>query len=350
MEGEKTLAKVLHALKQGETLDDIPNLWYKAGNQYISTPVEEENNDLEEHPVNWTLFSNEAVGEFVSLRYSKSCPFDCSFCGFPERAGKYRYVSVKAIERDLNALQAKGTVRVLSFIDDTLNVPKERFKEILRMMIRNQYQFDWYFNFRCQFADEETVSLMKEAGCVGVFLGIESGSDHILQNMNKRAEVEQYRQGLYWLNQYGVTSYASFIIGFPGETEETVEETVRFIEENKPTSYRTQLWYCDPLTPIWREKEKYGIKGGMFQWSHQTMTSEQACDQIERIFTTITDSIWLPQNSFEIFSLFYLQKKGMPAEQVNQFLRTFNQLVATKLGMAADQNELISWLREFCQF
>ena len=350
IEGEQALVNILHALKNGTGFAEIDNVWFKSGNQYVNTGSSEENNDLEENPVKWNLFPKEQIGEFVSVRSSRSCPFSCAFCGFPERAGTYRYTSVAAIERELDALKEVGTVTSLSFIDDTFNVPKERFKEILRMMIKNKYGFRWHFNFRCQFADEESVALMKEAGCEGVFLGIESGSEEILANMNKKASAEQYRQGLGWLNQYGILSYASFIVGFPGETDATVLETVKFIEENRPTYYRTQLWYCDPLTPIWRQRETFGIKGSMFQWSHKTMNYEQACEHIERIFKTIKHSIWLPQNSFEIFSLFYLQRKGMSLEQINQFLGYFNRLVAMKLGESDNREEILAGVRRACRF
>ncbi len=227
---------------------------------------------------------------------------------------------------------------------------KNVFKEILQMMIRNKFNFRWNLNFRCQFADEEIISLMKEAGCEGVFLGIESGSDLILNNMNKKATKNKLSKGLQLLNKYGITSYGSFIIGFPGETNDTVKETINFIEENQPTYFRTQLWYCDPLTPIWRERNKYEIKGSMFQWSHKTMNFTQACDHIERIFLTVKNSIWLPQNSFEFFSLFYLQRKGMTPNQINQFLKIFNQLVATKLGKEDNITELYNQLQQVCQF
>ena len=71
------------------------------------------------------------------------CPFNCAFCGFPGRAGKYAYLDVDLVERELDRIADLGTVSTLTIIDDTFNVPKPRFKEILRMMIRKDYGLRW---------------------------------------------------------------------------------------------------------------------------------------------------------------------------------------------------------------
>ena len=130
---------------------------------------------------------------------------------------------------------------------------------------------------------------MARSGCKGVFLGIESGSPTILANMNKSATVEKYATGIEMLRRYGIMTFGSFIIGFPGETDQTVEETIDFIRETKPDYYRAQMWYCEPGTPIQNERLKYDIKGEGFVWSHATMDSLEAMDHIDRMFLTSTN-------------------------------------------------------------
>lgn len=349
LEGEFALINIIDALKNDLRLDQIKNIVFQKGTQSFITPQSPEDNKLEENMIKWSLFPKDDVGEFVSVRTSKSCPFSCAFCGFPERAGKYRFIDVAEIERELKVLHALGTVTTISFIDDTFNVPKERFKEILRMMIKNGFEFKWNSHFRCQFADAETVELMKASGCEGVFLGIESASEQILKNMRKNVCLDHYREGIELLHQHDITTYASFIIGFPGETDETIKETINFIEETKPTFFRTQLWYCDPITPIWDEKTEYQIKGSHFNWSHATMDCERSCDWIDHIFLNTKNSIWLPQYGFEIFSLFYLQRKGMTLEQIKEMIKTFNSIIKDKLINEQDEKKY-ERLKEICQF
>lgn len=330
-QGEATLVKILFALKNGLPLEAIPNLIYRNRDQYLTNTKINEDNILDDNVVDWSLFSGR-LGRFAAIRTAISCPFSCSFCAFPQHAGKYQTASLESVERELDSLVSAGMVASVNFIDDTFNVPPERFKELLRMLIRKKYPFKWNAHFRCQFADREMVELMKESGCEGVFLGIESGSELILKNMNKRVTVKELQRGMALLNELEIISYASFIIGFPGETQSTVRETVEFIERNQPTFYRTQLWYCDPLTPIWKEREKYRIENSQFEWSHATMDAQTACDLIEEIFSSVKNSTWVPQYNFEFEGIFKLIHRGYTLQQVKDFITAFNNGVKEKIA------------------
>jgi len=266
-EGEAALANLINALKSQSSLDAVDNLAYKTGKKYVTTNLSTESNDLADNMVDYRLFSKADFGEFVTLRTAKSCPFTCAFCGFPERAGKYKYMSVDEVKRELDAIREIGGITTLTFIDDTFNVPKGRFKELLRLMIKEDYGFKWNCFYRCDFGDEEAIELMGKAGCEGVFLGVESGSDRLLQGMNKSARRHDYMKAVPLLKDAGISTYASLIIGFPGETLDTVQETIDFLEEAKPDFFRAQLWYADPITPVWNDRHKYGINGSAFSWS-----------------------------------------------------------------------------------
>jgi anaerobic magnesium-protoporphyrin IX monomethyl ester cyclase len=330
-EGELALANTINALKNGLSSDRVDNIAYKEGNDYVITAQSTESNSLEENMVQYNLFPREDFGEFATLRTAKSCPFSCSFCGFPQRAGKYTYLPVDYVEQELNQIRDIGTINTLTFIDDTFNVPKGRFKEMLRMMIRNKYGFKWNSYLRSDHVDEEAIQLMKESGCEGVFLGVESGSDRMLERMNKTSRRKDYLRVIPQLKEAGIVAHASLIIGFPGETDETVQETISFVEEACPDFSRAQLWYCDPTTPIWNEREKYGVKGSAFNWVHDTMDLQTACENIDGIFLSMKNSIWLPQNGFELWSVFYLQRKGMALAQIKEYLIAFNDLIKEKL-------------------
>ncbi|MCX7921501.1 MAG: PhpK family radical SAM P-methyltransferase [Clostridia bacterium] len=329
-QGEAALTSIIGAVKNKESYDGLFNVFYKSGSSYAATPLVDEKVDLEENPTDWSLFRDK-IGKSAWVRTALSCPFSCSFCEYPQRAGKYRTISVEAVERELNILDSIGKVKSVGFVDDTFNVPPERFKEILRMMIRNKYSFNWFSYFRCQYADRETVELMKESGCEGVLLGIESGNNNILQNMNKAVTIEQYQRGLELLNEYGIISEASFIVGFLGETLETVQDTVRFIEESKPTFFRAQAWYCSSLAPIWKEKSKYNIKGMGFEWAHETMDSVTATNLVEDMFVSVKNSIWAPQHYFDFPGILNLKHRGFDMEEIKKFLSTFNEGVKEKL-------------------
>lgn len=352
-EGEQCLAQLLEALKSRGDLAKVPNLAYRNGSGYTLTAAVTERSSLEENMVDYSLFPAAEIGELVSLRTAKSCPFSCAFCGFPQRAGEYTYLDVGLVEAELNRLAELGSVTTLTFLDDTFNVPKRRFKELLRMMIRNQYGFKWNSYYRSDHGDEEAIELMAEAGCEGVFLGVESGSDEMLKRMNKTARRKDYLTAIPLLRGAGISTYASLIVGFPGETYQTVEETVDLIEQARPTFYRAQLWYCDPATPIWNRREEHGVRGSAFSWSHDTMDVRTACDIIDEILLYVDGSTWMPQYGFEQWSTFYLQRKGMSRERVNAVVRAFDEMVKEKVRDPSRREPgpaLLEQLADSCRF
>lgn len=205
-------------------------------------------------------------------------------------------------------------------------------------MIDKEYGFKWNSFYRSDHGDEATIDLMQRAGCEGVFLGVESGSDAILEKMNKKSRRKDYLSAIKMFRERDILTHCNLIIGFPGETPDTVAESMSFLEESKSDFYRAQLWFCDPITPVWKQKEELGIENFAFNWSHNTMNCQQATAFVEQMFLEVQNSIWLPQQGFEMWSLFYLQRNGFSREQIKGFLRAFNDGIREKL-LIPDQQE-----------
>ena len=338
-QGEGTLAQIVECIKQGGDLSTVPNLAYIADGKLHRTKTVTENNSLDENFINWTTFPEEEMGATIQTRTARSCAFKCSFCNYPARAGALTLASLDVIERELDSMYELSDVKNVVFIDDTFNVPFPRFKEICRLMIKKKYPFDWYSYFRCSNSDEEAVELMAESGCKGVFLGIESGSPTILQNMNKSATIEKYAKGIEMLRRHNIMTFGSFIVGFPGETDKTVEETVDFIRTEKPDYYRVQMWYCEPGTPIQKERAKYDINGEGFVWSHKTMDSLAAMDHIDRMFLSITESVWLPQWSFDFWTIPYLIGRGVSRDGFKSFMTQAHKLLTLEIASVPEREK-----------
>jgi radical SAM PhpK family P-methyltransferase len=330
--GEATLTAIVGCLKENGCLRKIPNIAYWENGALARTVSVPENNSLDENAIDWREFADQELGYTIQTRTARSCAFNCAFCNYPTRAGKLTVASVDTVERELDSIRALGYIKNVVFIDDTFNVPLPRFKDLCRMMIKNKYDFNWFSYFRCSNSDEDAFDLMAESGCKGVFLGIESGSPTILKNMNKAASVEKYAEGIEQLHRRNILTFGSFIVGFPGETPETVNETLNFIKQSKPTYYRAQSWYCEPGTPIDRQREKYGISGDGFVWQHATMDSLEAMDQIDRLFLSINESLWLPQWSFDFWIIPYLLGRGITAEQFSEFMALADKLLALEIA------------------
>ncbi|AJQ26600.1 radical SAM protein [Pelosinus fermentans] len=331
-EGEKALGKVMHAIKNNLPLNNIKNIFYKNKDKYWYTGHVHESNELDENIVQWELFADR-VGNFVNVRTSISCPFTCQFCNYPIYAGKYRQASIDTIEEEMNRLNNISGITGMWIIDDTFNFPPSRFKEILKMMIRNRYKFRWHSFLRCQYLDEETVRLMKESGCDHVLLGIESGSQKILNNMSKNTTVHKYYDGISLLNKYEIASTASMIVGFPGETLETYTDTVKLIEEAQPTFFRSHMWYYDSNAPISKQKDKYSLGGEGLEWKHDTMDSQMACTLNEGLFKSIKNSIYETECPIP----FHLLNRGISISKIQRFLSSFNDCIKEKIKKPVEE-------------
>lgn len=338
-QGELTLSHIVSALRDGGDLSRVPNIAYFDKGSLRINPAEPEQNSLEETYIDWFALSNEDLGATLQTRTARSCAFKCSFCNYPTRAGKLTLADLDTLEKEFDSMRARGNVENVVFIDDTFNVPLPRFKDICRLLIRKNYGFNWYSYFRCSNSDEEAVELMARSGCKGVFLGIESGSPEILANMNKAASAGHYRRGIEMLHRHGILTFGSFIVGFPGETEKTVQETVDFIKETRVDYYRAQMWYNEAGTPIHGERDKYGITGDGFVWTHNTMDSLEAMDHIERMFLTIQESQWLPQWSFDFWIIPYLKGKGIDSERFKRFMQVANKMLALEIASVPEEEK-----------
>jgi p-methyltransferase len=345
-QGEDTLAQICACLEAGGDLTTVPNLIVPSREGLIHTEIRPENNSLDRNDIDWRAFADEIPGPTIQMRTARSCAFSCAFCNYPARAGKLSLANLGTIERELDSMRDLGGVQNVVFIDDTFNVPLPRFKDICRLMIDRKYGFNWFSYFRCSNSDDEAIELMAESGCKGVFLGIESGSPPILKNMAKAATLDQYERGISRLRSHGITTFASYIIGYPGETDATVAETIDFIRRTRCDYYRAQVWYCERGTPIEAQRDKYGIEGDGFVWRHNTMDSMEAMDHIERMFLSIDESAWLPQWSFDFWILPYLMGKGVPMDSFKEWMGAANRLLA--LGVASVPAEEARNLRGEC--
>jgi p-methyltransferase len=243
--------------------------------------------------------------------------------------------AIDGVEAQLRYLHEAGTTDLV-FIDDTFNVPLPRFRTILRMMIRNRFQFRWISFFRCSNADEETFDLMKESGCIGVLLGIESGDDRILKIMNKSATRARYEWGIARLKETNIATFVSLICGFPGETRDSIMNSLDFVEKTAPTFFNVQLYYHDTRAPIHAHAAEHEIEGAGYSWRHRTMDWREAARWSCHLFKSVENSIPLPLYGFSLWGISYLISRGIPLETIKEFGRIARPMLLASLDEAAE--------------
>jgi radical SAM PhpK family P-methyltransferase len=342
-QGEATLARVVECIHSGalKNLARIPNLVFTFdGIEFTRTQQIPENNQLDESAMEWGQFDPAEITPICYLRTARSCPFACTFCNYPTMAGEHVVASLEKIESQLRHLHSIGTTDLV-FIDDTFNVPLPRFKNLLRMMVRQRFSFRWISFFRCSNADEEAFDLMKETGCAGVLLGIESGDQQILKYMNKAATTDRYKWGMEHLHKRGIATFASLICGFPGETETSVMNTLKFIEESAPTFFNVQLYYHDTRSPIHKKAQEFEIQGAGYNWRHHSMDWRQAIEWSKYLLKSVKNSGVLSLYGFSLWGVAYLLSRGFSMEQIKKFSHLVKPMLFSSLDdVAMDFSDL----------
>jgi len=284
--------------------------------------------NLAEVPANWHLLDLPFLHSTIQIRTSYGCPFECAFCSYPTTAREWTTLDVADIERHLDSLSKIPQVKRIIFTDDTLNVPPKRFKKILSLLSR--YDFEWFSFLRVQYIDEEDAKMMRESGCKGVYLGIESANDAVLRNMKKKVTVDHLARGIRLLNKYGIDYLAAFVLGFPGETYASICDNVRFIEENEIKYYSLKEFYYMEHTPIYAARDTYALTGGGNKWRHNTMSHDIASDLKLEMFNEISSAVHIDPDT-SLWYMAYLYDQGYSFADISRYQKEINDKIKTQI-------------------
>lgn len=199
----------------------------------------------------------------------RGCPFSCSYCVSPQFWHRtVRFRSASNVIEELEYLQAKHDSSLIHFVDDTFTLDKERAKEICRQLIDRQMNIAWVCDTRADCLDREMVALMKRAGCVRIKLGVESGCDKILKSMRKGVTKEIIRKAVGLVKEQELPLTVYLMVGFPGETNEDVRQTIEFAKELEADYYSLSILAPYYGTQIWNDLEKSGRKLDKEHWEY----------------------------------------------------------------------------------
>jgi len=248
-EGEETLKELLHAYQRGTSLSKINGIVYKQNGRLIKTKPRELISDLNniDFPIYNGLNLRRYRGDDDVSRLktsvngviisSRGCPYGCTFCStcrYWER--RWRARSPENIVEEMVFLIDKYSVNNIRFWDDHFTLDKQRAVDICKEIIKKELhkKITWSTSLRVDCLDEKTIRWMKKAGCNKLLFGVESGSPTILKNIQKGFTVNDIRKAFDLCHKYNMKTNASIMVGNPGETKETIDETISLLKEIKP--------------------------------------------------------------------------------------------------------------------
>ena len=188
---------------------------------------------------------------------SRGCPFSCSFCATDNR--HVRYHSIERVLAEIRQVNAHYGTTQFSFKDDSFTVNKRRVAEFCEALRRESVRVGWECNTRVDLVTEEMLIDMKKAGCNSVKVGIESGSEQVLERMNKGITLNQARTAAELFRRVGIHWTGYFLMGVPGESLEEVYGTLALMYEIKPDFASIGVYEPFPGTVLFEEGVKRGL-------------------------------------------------------------------------------------------
>lgn len=185
----------------------------------------------------------------INVMTSRGCPYRCAFCS---TAGtKLRQFSAEKVCADLKHLNTIYGFDSFMFVDDTISVNRKRYREILAQL--KSLNIKWRSYGRVNALNEEDLILMKESGCLEVALGIESGSQKLLDLIRKGTSAKRNLEFVKLCKKIGIKANCMIIIGLPNESRETIQETEQWIREAQPECFGYNILFPFPDSPLIKE-------------------------------------------------------------------------------------------------
>jgi anaerobic magnesium-protoporphyrin IX monomethyl ester cyclase len=270
-EAEQTLLELVTAITQKkEDFQDIPGLAYKKENQIIKTGKRMVMKDLDELPIPaWDLLHIEPYRQswlkhagFFSLNMAstRGCPYKCNWCAKPIYGNRYNSRSPRAVVHELVGLKEKFHFDHIWFCDDIFGLKPGWVQEFASLIEKEKLHFSFKIQCRADLLlQEDFIEALARAGCSNIWIGAESGSQKILDAMDKGTKVEQIYEATRLLKKHHI--HPSFFIqfGYPGETKEDISLTIKMINELLPHEIGISVSYPLPGT-VFYEKVKGDLK------------------------------------------------------------------------------------------
>ncbi|MDD2687327.1 MAG: radical SAM protein [Bacteroidales bacterium] len=237
-EHDYTVLDIVKSLEKKEPLQTVKGIAFLENNQFIRTENRPLIEDLDQlpfmawHHLDVKQYHNHTYYyPYIDMIAGRGCPNKCTFCLWPQTmmGQRYRLRSAKNVYDEMVFHYKNLKVKEIFFEDDTLTANRKRLKELCELIIAGNVKMTWSCNCRCDLNDYELLCLMKKAGCRMLLVGPESGNQEILNNVNKNLTIEQIEDFCKKAKKAGLTLHSCWVFGLPGETKETIQQTIDFV-------------------------------------------------------------------------------------------------------------------------
>ena len=265
-EGDFTICEIM----EGKDLADIQGIGYKEGNTIKINPKKSFIRDLDILPFpEYSLFEieNYVISPAIArknpvawIETSRGCVYNCIFCNKSSFGKTFRVKSPERVVEEFLRIIEYG-FKEIYIADDGFTTDMDRAKKICDLLIKKGVHIGWstFNGVRADRLDLELLEKMREAGCYRIYLGIESGSQKILDRIKKGITINQVEDAVKWCKKVGIEVGGLFMIGLPGDSEETMQETIDFAKKLNLELSKAAIAIPLPSTEMFNELEEKGL-------------------------------------------------------------------------------------------
>jgi radical SAM superfamily enzyme YgiQ (UPF0313 family) len=218
-------------------------------------------------------------GPVATIAASRGCPFHCKFCDTSTFGARVRAYSPAKVVEMIEHLHARFGVRHVMFVDDLFLASRTRVTEFCERLLATGLRITWTCTARVDTVKPQILALMRKAGCWEISFGLETGSNELLVKMDKAARVERSEEAVAWTHAAGIRTKGLFMLGYPGETPDTIQATRDFVRRIPMDIMNLSKFTPYPGSPVYLDL--YGTKIRPDHWKQMNgMTFTFAPDGI----------------------------------------------------------------------
>lgn len=290
-EGEETMSELVRTLTLEpamapqstsanlvEAAAEIPGIAFLVNDKFIQTPERQKIRDLDELSIPnrkkinlrqyLDVWKKHHGRNALSISTMRGCPYTCKWCSRAVYGLSYRRRSAEKVVEELLEIKKAYDPDSLWFVDDVFTISHRWLTAFRDELKRHELTIPYECISRADRLNEEVIALLKETGCFRIWIGAESGSQKVIDLMDRRVDVNQVRDMIQLTRKHGIEAGTFIMLGYPGETEEDIEETIRHLKQSNPDHFTITVAYPIKGTELYQEIE--AIQTTNLDWSAST--------------------------------------------------------------------------------
>lgn len=264
-EGEQTMLELTTSLLNSQDFSKISGMAYLNNYEVIKTTSRMRMKEMKDLPLpnrkainfqpyldTWKKYHGK---NSMTVSTQRGCPYTCKWCSTAVYGQSYRRRPAKLVVEELMMLKNEYNPDAIWFVDDVFTVSHKWIREFHKEMKLQNFKIDFECITRAERLNDEILNLLKEIGCFRIWIGAESGSQKIIDAMDRRVDVDVVKNAIKKTNELGIESGTFIMVGYPGEDEIDINNTIQYLKDANPTQYTITIAYPIKGTSLYNEIE-----------------------------------------------------------------------------------------------